>query len=141
MNYEKGTAGGNIKINFPVKSLLGLSLLCGIIAISLPTLKITAFIMPAIFGSFAIYYLAKWLGSLQLLSKWSKPTTSNAIDKEVKHFTRINDGKIIGGVCSGLHEYYGLSLIGVRLVFICLLLLPIISLPAYLMLWFFLPIK
>lgn len=76
VNYEKGTAGGNIKINFPVKSALGLALVCLIIAALLWMIPFTVFIVPMIFFSFSVYHFLRWYRALNAIKQINKTTPS-----------------------------------------------------------------
>ena len=53
---------------------------------------------------------------------------------------RAREGRWVGGVCAGLARKTGWPLPVVRLVFAVVAAIPILpGLPAYLLLWFFLP--
>ena len=64
-NNEKGTAGGNIKINFPIKSALGIAIVCFTLCILSVTIPITKYLVPTILFSFGVYHLVKWWRALQ----------------------------------------------------------------------------
>ena len=59
VNHEKGTAGGNMKVDFPVKSPLLIACICISVAVLCAKTCITAYLVPAIFASFAAYQLVK----------------------------------------------------------------------------------
>ena len=118
-NNEKGTAGGNIKINFPVKSALGLAIICFILCILSATFKVTAYLVPLIMLSFGVYYLIKWWRALQLvksLDEWFQNSEIYAFTK--KRLYRSPNKYILGGVCSGLSEYTGIGVGITRITFI-----------------------
>ena len=62
INEEKGTAGGSIKLNFPIQSSLIVGLLCLGIALVIGT--VSQFVIPAIFLLFALHHLGRWVRSL-----------------------------------------------------------------------------
>lgn len=62
---EKGTAGGSIKLDFPVKSALIVSIFC--LLLSLFLRPITQFIIPGIFLFFVLYYFRRWYSSLRAI--------------------------------------------------------------------------
>src|SRR6185295_8929006 len=66
VNYEKGTAGGNIKLNFPVKSAIGLAFICLAISILCASLPLTSWLVPLIFALFAGYHFLNWYRSLKI---------------------------------------------------------------------------
>ncbi|HEY3344418.1 MAG TPA: PspC domain-containing protein [Anaerolineaceae bacterium] len=53
---------------------------------------------------------------------------------------RSQTGKMIGGVCAGLAEYFDLDPTLVRLVFVLLLFTPLHGLLLYLILWLITPV-
>ena len=57
INNEKGTAGGNIKINFPAKSTFLIAVICIIMAILLRSLGV---LVSIIFISFGVYHFRTW---------------------------------------------------------------------------------
>jgi hypothetical protein len=65
VNNEKGTAGGNMKLDLPVRSPIGLALICMGVSVLCAKTCITAYLVPFIFASFAAYHFAKWCRSLQ----------------------------------------------------------------------------
>lgn len=67
INEEKGTAGGSIKLNFPIRSSLLVGLLCLGLAFFIG--PISQFVVPIIFLLFAVHHLGRWLRSLGLLSR------------------------------------------------------------------------
>lgn len=118
-NNEKGTAGGNIKINFPVKSALLLSVICLGISILLFSTKIASLIIPLIFLSFALYHFVKWYRSLKLVSKIQEQyaLTSNQF-KSKELLMRPAQHKMIAGVCKGISNRYSVPVIIIRALFI-----------------------
>ncbi len=55
---------------------------------------------------------------------------------------RNGDDKLLGGVCSGLGQYFGIDTTLVRLLFVVLLFLGVGSmLPIYLILWVAMPLR
>jgi phage shock protein PspC (stress-responsive transcriptional regulator) len=126
INNEKGTAGGNIKINFPIKSALGMSAVCVLIAM-FATKSGASFLVSIIFLSFAIYHFRIWFKSIQLL-------------KRIQSFQitlyRTNDSRIIAGVCGALARRVHISVALIRLLF--LLLFPLF-IYVYVILWIILP--
>jgi phage shock protein C len=56
-----------------------------------------------------------------------------------ERFYRDKERGIIGGVCAGLAEYFGVRPIWVRLVFVLLALSGGVVVPAYIVLWILLP--
>jgi len=137
-NNEKGTAGGNIKINFPVKSALALAFICAVIATTGFFTGITAFVIPLIFFSFAVYHFSNWVKSLNILNKQQ----SENIDSEKKSLSslrRASEKKYIAGVCQGIHNYLNVSVLLVRALFVALCFCYFIGVIAYIFLWIYLP--
>lgn len=48
-------------------------------------------------------------------------------------------GGLIGGVCAGIAAKFGWDVIWVRIITLVLILLPVLSIPAYVALWVLLP--
>ena len=131
INNEKGTAGGNIKINFPIKSALLIAIVC--IAIAIVANKTgVSLIVSLVFLSFAVYHLKKWAKSFKFIS------AHEALD-DVKKISRSANNKYIGGVCSGISQHYSSSVFITRLIFIALALFGGIGVYIYLLLWYILP--
>ncbi len=133
VNNEKGTAGGNIKINFPIKSALGLGIVCIAVAVFAKASGVSL-VVTLIFLSFAVYHLGRWYKSLKLLS-------AQQIFVNVKRLSRSSEQKFIGGVCGGIHGYYDISVLLVRLFFVILALFAGIGVYIYILLWIILPMK
>ena len=53
---------------------------------------------------------------------------------------RSQNGKILGGVCSGLGEYFDIDPVIFRVIFILLMLVDWVGFLAYIILWIVLPI-
>lgn len=133
VNNEKGTAGGNIKINFPIKSALGIGIICIAIAIIAKASQVS-FVVTLIFLSFAIYHFRNWYKTLKFIS-------ANEAFENIKCLTRTSEDKYIGGVCAGIHKHYGISLLIIRASFIGLVLLGGIGIYIYILLWFIIPME
>jgi phage shock protein C len=54
---------------------------------------------------------------------------------------RIQDGKMIGGVCTGLGEYFNIDPVLMRLLFIIILFISGVGLLAYIILWIVVPLQ
>lgn len=55
-------------------------------------------------------------------------------------FYRRNENKILGGVCSGLADYFDIDVVILRITFITFALFWGFSIIVYLLLWFFTPV-
>ena len=53
---------------------------------------------------------------------------------------RSREGKMVGGVCAGLADEWGISVTLVRLAFVIAFLLGLWSLPVYIALWIIMPV-
>jgi phage shock protein PspC (stress-responsive transcriptional regulator) len=133
VNNEKGTAGGNIKINFPIKSALVIGLICIAIAIFAKASEVS-FVVTLIFLSFAVYHFRKWYKTVKFIS-------ANEAFQQIKRLTRDSDSKIIGGVCAGISKHYQISLVLTRITFVGLFFIGGIGIYIYLLLWFIIPIQ
>jgi len=131
VNNEKGTAGGNIKINFPIKSALGVALLCIIIAVIAKASQ-ASLIVTLIFLSFAVYHFRNWYKTLKIIS-------ANKAFENIQRLTRISENKYIGGVCAGIHRHYQISLLIIRASFVGLAFIGFIGVYIYLLLWIIIP--
>ncbi len=60
---------------------------------------------------------------------------------ESKKLYRSHDNRIIGGVCTGLGDYFGVDPVLIRLVFVALALVNGMGVLAYLILWLIVPEK
>jgi phage shock protein PspC (stress-responsive transcriptional regulator) len=114
VNNEKGTAGGNIKINFPIQYA---AILCVIITIIMISFPVTAWLMPLIFGSFAVYYFRKWFLSLRTIRQVANTAPVNNFNYKTK-LSRSAQNNIIAGVCRGLSSYYNIPVLPIRLLFL-----------------------
>ena len=63
------------------------------------------------------------------------------LSKPHKKLYRSRKERMIGGVCGGLAEYFGMDPTWVRLIFIFLLLLGGSAFLVYLIMWVIVPIK
>ena len=60
---------------------------------------------------------------------------------DVKRLYRIPEGKIIGGVCTGLGDYFNTDYTIIRLIWVLSVLLAGIGFFAYLVAWILIPEK
>ncbi|MBN1122173.1 MAG: PspC domain-containing protein [Anaerolineae bacterium] len=60
---------------------------------------------------------------------------------ESKKLYRSHENRIIGGVCTGLGDYFGVDPVLIRLVFVALALVNGMGILAYLILWLIVPEK
>jgi len=60
---------------------------------------------------------------------------------ESKKLYRSHDNRVIGGVCTGLGDYFGVDPVLIRLVFVALALVNGMGVLAYLILWLIVPEK
>jgi len=134
VNNEKGTAGGNIKINFPIKSALGLAIVCLVISVLFSLTGLGAVIIPLIFLSFAIYHFINWYKSVSLIRKSATSEAGNS-----KQLTRAVHNRYFGGVCQGIHLYFKIPVIFIRALFIITTLIGGIGLIGYILLLVILP--
>lgn len=58
-----------------------------------------------------------------------------------KRLTRMEDGRMIAGVCSGLARYLGIDATAVRLIFVLLAIFGGGGLLLYLILWLIMPME
>ena len=133
INNEKGTAGGNIKINFPIKSGLLLAVVCMVIAIVFHSIGVSL-VVSLVFISFAVFHFRKWVKSLKFLS-------AHEAFENVKNLTRSDNKAIIGGVCSGIAKQYNSSPALIRFVFFLFALGFGIGIYIYILLWAILPME
>lgn len=59
--------------------------------------------------------------------------------EEHRHFTRSRSNRMLGGVCSGLAQYFGTDPLLIRLVFIVITLAQGAGVLLYLLLWILMP--
>lgn len=137
-NNEKGSAGGNIKMNFPVQSSLAVAFICLVISIVCTTTGIVKWLVPLIMFSFAVYHFMKWYRALQLtksVETWYEQSEIHTFTQ--KKLYRANSGYYVAGVSGGLSEYSGINIWVIRAVFIFFTFVVLSGLIAYLLLWFF----
>ena len=60
---------------------------------------------------------------------------------EEKRLVRVEENKIVGGVCAGVAKYFGLSIGKVRLAWFILTLFATAGFWLYLILWLVLPLR
>ena len=58
-----------------------------------------------------------------------------------KRLTRVEDGRMIAGVCAGLANYLGVDATVVRLIFVLLALFAAGGVLLYLILWLIIPME
>jgi phage shock protein PspC (stress-responsive transcriptional regulator) len=139
-NNEKGTAGGNIKINFPVKSALALAVICFVLCAVCMIWPPTAFLVPAIFFLFALYYFQKWWRTLQVVKSVEDWYAHTSIPEFAKRQLARHAAKgMVGGVCAGLNEYTGVYTGIIRILFIATSFAGGLGIIIYGFLWFILP--
>lgn len=61
--------------------------------------------------------------------------------RETKKLYRIKKGRILGGVCTGIGEYFDIDPVLVRLIWVVLTLFYGIGLLAYIIAWIIIPEK
>ncbi len=61
------------------------------------------------------------------------------MSEDVKHLTRSQDDRWLGGVCGGLAQYFGIDSTVVRVIFILLALFIGGGILIYLILWIIIP--
>jgi len=141
-NNEKGSAGGNIKMNFPIQSSLVVAFICLAISIFCATTGIVKWLVPVIMFSFAVYHFLKWYRALQLtksVETWYEQSELHNFAQ--KKLYRANSGYYLAGVGAGLQEYSGINVWLIRAVFIGSTFVILSGPVAYLVLWFFVPKK
>jgi len=91
---------------------------------------------------FATIYLFPWAIVVYLIAAIVIPKENVAFEEiKYKRFTRIKNHKLIGGVCTGLQDYFKIDVVLIRLAFIALIPAYGIGLIAYLTLWAVAPMK
>ena len=63
------------------------------------------------------------------------------VSMEERKLVRIENNKIIGGVCAGVAQFFGIEVGKIRLIWIILTLLGTAGFWIYLILWIFLPLR
>ena len=58
-----------------------------------------------------------------------------------KRLTRMEDGRMIAGVCAGLARYFGVDPTVVRIIFVLLALFAAGGVLLYLILWLIMPVE
>jgi phage shock protein PspC (stress-responsive transcriptional regulator) len=58
-----------------------------------------------------------------------------------KRLTRVEDGRVIAGVCAGLARYLGVDPTVVRIIFVLLALFAAGGVLIYLILWLLMPVE
>ncbi len=120
-----------IKINFPIKSSLGIGIVCVAVAVIFQSMGVSL-IVSFIFLSFAIYYFVKWYKSLKFIS-------ANEAIENIKQLERSSQKKYIGGVCYAVNKRYNIPVFLVRILFIVLSFFGLIGVFLYLIIWKLLP--
>jgi len=83
VNADKGVAGGNVKLDFPIRSGLLLAACCLVIAYFIGS--VSQFVVPGIFLYFGFHHFRKWLGAVWMLlrlrvqRRQTAPSTSTAV--------------------------------------------------------------
>lgn len=86
-------------------------------------------------GTGILAYLICWLIIPQ------NPRIHNQADLDIKKLYRSSEGKILGGVCSGLGDYFQVDPILLRLLFIFLIIGCGWGILLYILLWIILPLR
>ena len=87
-------------------------------------------------------YFFPWVVFIYLVGAILIPKNNVAFeDIKYKRFTRIKNHKLIGGVCTGLQEYFNIDVVLIRIAFIALSCVYGVGIIAYLTLWMISPIK
>ena len=60
-------------------------------------------------------------------------------EKKIKKMYRDPDGKVLGGVCSGVAAYFGVDVVIIRLLFFAAIFVALTGLILYIILWIILP--
>jgi len=87
-------------------------------------------------------YLFPWTLVVYFIAAIIIPKENVAFaDIKYKRFTRIKNHKIIGGVCTGLQDYFKIDVVLIRLFFILLVPFYGIGIISYLALWAIAPLR
>ena len=87
-------------------------------------------------------YLFPWTVIIYLIAAIIIPKENVAFEEiKYKRFVRIKNHKIIGGVCTGLQDYFKIDVVLIRLAFIALIPVYGVGIITYLALWMISPIK
>ena len=87
-------------------------------------------------------YLFPWTVIVYLIAAIIIPKENVAFDDiKYKRFVRIKNHKILGGVCTGLQDYFKIDVVLIRLGFIALIPLYGVGIITYIALWMISPIK
>jgi len=137
VNYEKGTAGGNVKINFPIKSSLLLGCLCILIAIVIASVSFLAYLVPVIFLMFAAYHFVRWYKAFTELANLKHAEEQKQIgEQEHVPIGRVSK-PLIAGVCSRLAAKSSIPVIVIRWFFIAGAIYFGLGAVGYLLLWWY----
>jgi phage shock protein PspC (stress-responsive transcriptional regulator) len=74
-------------------------------------------------------------------SPQDQPSPSSASWGQPRRLERRRDGKVLGGVCAGIADYFNIDVTLVRLVAIILALATGVAVPAYLVAWLVVPLE
>ncbi len=90
----------------------------------------------------ATIYLFPWALVVYLIAAIIIPKENVAFEEiKYKRFTRIKNHKLIGGVCTGLQDYFHIDVVLIRLAFIALIPVYGAGLILYIAMWIVSPIK
>lgn len=134
----KGSAGGNVKIDFPIKSGLIVGFIC--LALSYFIDSIGSKIVPGIFLVFAGYHFTQWWRQIALLSKLESTSerVRTAITKK-ESYKRSASKKIVAGVCSGFSEFVKIPTFVIRALFVAGAIFYGMGLIFYAIIWILIP--
>jgi phage shock protein PspC (stress-responsive transcriptional regulator) len=88
-------------------------------------------ILPSIAGFLLIAYIVLWIAV--------PPSDDLKEEKKIKKMYRDPDGKVLGGVSSGIAAYFGVDVVIIRLLFIAAIFIGGTGIILYLILWIILP--
>jgi phage shock protein PspC (stress-responsive transcriptional regulator) len=87
-------------------------------------------------------YIFPWSVIIYLIAAIIIPKENVAFEKiKYKRFTRIKNHRILGGVCTGLQDYFKIDVVLIRLAFIALSFIYGMGIIIYLSLWMISPSK
>jgi len=88
-------------------------------------------VLPSIAGFLFLAYIVLWIAI---------PGSDNLKEeKKIKKMYRDPDGKVLGGVASGIAAYFGIDVVIVRILFVVFLFIGGTGLLVYIILWIILP--
>lgn len=88
-------------------------------------------ILPPIAGFLLIAYIVLWIVI---------PASDELVEeKKIKKMYRDPDGKVLGGVASGIAAYFGVDVVIIRLLFLATFFMAFTGLIVYIILWIILP--